>query len=374
MIKIVHIITGLGSGGAENMLYKLLKYSDKDKYYHEVISLMDKGIFGEEIEKEGIKVHTLNLSNKNVIESIFKAREICKRFDIVNTWLYHADFIGFIISKVLLKKKLIWNIRHSNLDKGANKKRTLWVVKINSILSKYVDYITYNSTKAKMTHISVGYANKHSTIISNGFELNKFKFYPHARNKIRNQLNVQEFEKLIITVGRWDIQKDYYTLFDALFDVAKENYDFKFLMVGTNLYSANKELVELINKNGLQEKVLLLGRRNDIPELLSAADVYVSSSMGESFSNSIGEAMASELPCIVTDVGDSKIIVDDCGIVVESKNRSQLARAIIQFIESNSFSREKIGEKCRNRIIEHYSISNVVIKYEVLYTTIKDQN
>ena len=96
--------------------------------------------------------------------------------------------------------------------------------------------------------------------------------------------------------------------------------------------------------------------------------------MGESFSNSIGEAMASELPCIVTDVGDSKIIVDDCGIVVESKNRSQLARAIIQFIESNSFSREKIGEKCRNRIIEHYSISNVVIKYEVLYTTIKNIN
>lgn len=269
---------------------------------------------------------------------------------------------------------MIWNIRHSNLDRDANKTRTLRIVKINAILSRYVDFITYNSTKAKQTHANIGYANKSFTIIPNGFELNRFKFYPQARNEIRRQLNIAEFEKLIITVGRWDIQKDYYTLFDALFDVAKEQTNFKLLMIGTNLDYSNKELVELINTNGLQENIILLGRRNDIPELLSAADFYISSSMGESFSNSIGEAMATELPCIVTDVGDSKIIVDDCGIIVDSKNSGELASAIIQLIKSKSISREKIGEKCRNTIIERYSINNVVEQYEVLYTTIMYQN
>ena len=64
MKKIVHIITGLGSGGAEHMLYKLLKYSDREKYYHEVISLLDDGVYGKKIEDLGIKVYCLNLNKK----------------------------------------------------------------------------------------------------------------------------------------------------------------------------------------------------------------------------------------------------------------------------------------------------------------------
>lgn len=370
MIRIVHIITGLGSGGAENMLYKLIKYSDKSKYYHEVISLMDEGVIGKKIIDEGTKVHSINLSVKKPINSIIEIKNICKNFDIVNTWLYHADMIGFIVSKILLKKKLIWNIRHSNLEKKANKARTLLIVKINSMLSKYVDYITYNSRKAKHTHSDIGYTNKSFTIIPNGFELNSFKFYSEARNDIRNQLNIEDFEKLIITVGRWDIQKDYYTLFDALFDVAKANINFKLLMVGTNLDSRNNELIKLIEKNGLSDNVILLGRRNDIPELLSAADIYVSSSMGESFSNSIGEAMATELPCIVTDVGDSKLIVDDFGIVVKPQNREELANAIFKVILDNSFSRKTIGKKCRSKIVDNYSIDNIVRDYESLYNVV----
>src|SRR5690554_6689505 len=135
MKKIVHIITGLGSGGAENMLHKLLKYSDRKEYYHEVISLMDEGVYGEKIERLGIKVHCLNLRKKNIFNSLIQSRRICKDADIINTWLYHADIFGFVVSKVLLRKKLIWNIRHSNLDKDANKSSTLKIVKLNSFLS-----------------------------------------------------------------------------------------------------------------------------------------------------------------------------------------------------------------------------------------------
>ena len=75
MIRIVHIITGLGSGGAENMLYKLLKYSDEEKFYHEVISLMDEGVLGERFKNEGIKVHIINISKKNFWASLLKAKK-----------------------------------------------------------------------------------------------------------------------------------------------------------------------------------------------------------------------------------------------------------------------------------------------------------
>ncbi|MCK9443842.1 MAG: glycosyltransferase [Tissierellaceae bacterium] len=366
MKKIVHIITGLGSGGAEHMLYKLLKYSDREKYYHEVLSLTDTGIYGNKIEDLGIKVHCLNLNRGNLISSVLEARDIVKRFDIVDTWLYHADMFGFIISKLLLRKKLIWNIRHSNLDKDANKPRTLKIVKINSILSKYVDLITYNSSKAFENHMLFGYMDKNSIIIPNGFELNKFKFSRDDRLRIREELGFKE-DKVMITVGRWDIQKDYYTLLKALNELKKQNVKFKMIMVGTNLDYENYELVTLIDTYNLKDNVILLGRRNDIPALLSAADVYVSSSLGESFSNAIGEAMACELPCIVTDVGDSKLMVGDTGRVVKVRDYISMSKELINFINKSDTDRNMTA---RSRVIDNYEIRKISKVFQENYNIV----
>lgn len=364
MIRIVHIITGLGSGGAENMLYKLLKYSDKEKFYHEVISLMDEGELGEKFKNEGIKIHSLNLSKKNFFVSLLKAQKICKQFDIVNTWLYHADIFGFMVSKILLKKKLVWNIRHSNLDNGVNKKRTLFIVKINSFLSKYINCITYNSNKALETHTLFGYKNKNNVVVPNGFELEKFKYDENKRYAFRKELEIEDKCKVFITVGRWDIQKDYYTLIKALSEVKRRLINFKMIMVGTNLDQNNVELHSLITNQNLTENIILLGRKNNVHELLSAADCYISSSLGESFSNSIGEAMACELPCIVTDVGDSKYIVGETGVVIEPRDYSKLASLICEFCINQNFVRNTDG---RERIINKYNIQIIASEFEKNY-------
>ncbi|MBN2259276.1 MAG: glycosyltransferase [Clostridiales bacterium] len=367
MIRIVHIITGLGSGGAENMLYKLLKYSDKSKYYHEVISLMDEGVIGKRIRDEGVKIHSMNVSKANIFKSILYARRICKDFDIINTWLYHADLFGFVIAKLLLKKKLIWNIRHSNLDKNANKSRTLMIVKINSLLSKKTDCITFNSNKALETHLTVGFKNKNTIVIPNGFELNKFSFNEENRNTLRRAFNLDKESKALITVGRWDVQKDYVTLFKALNEIKNTHTNFKMIMVGTNLDEYNEELCNLSIKYDLRDKLMLLGRRNDISEILSAADCYISSSLGESFSNSIGEAMACALPCIVTDVGDSKQIVGKTNYVVNAKDFKGLAEAIGRFLDKFESPR---NFNSRNRIVENFDINKVVKDYERNYQVI----
>src|SRR5699024_2411452 len=133
------------------------------------------------IEKLGIKVYPLNLNKKNIFKSFKKSRKISKDSDVINTWLYHADIFGFIVAKILLKKKLIWNVRHRNLDKNANKARTLKIVKLNSFLSKYVDTITYNSNKALETHADFGYKGRNSVVIPNGFELDEFQFNSEDR-------------------------------------------------------------------------------------------------------------------------------------------------------------------------------------------------
>ena len=359
MIRIVHMITGLGSGGAENMLYKLLKYSNRDQYHHEVISLMDKGIYGDKIEELGIKVHCLNLNRKNVVSSLVKARHVVDGFDIVDTWLYHADLFGFVVAKVMARKKLVWNIRHSNLDKNANKSRTLRIVRLNAQLSRYVDIITYNSYRAKKNHLEIGYTGKRTSVIPNGFELERFRFSASEREELRKELGLVN-EKAIITVGRWDIQKDYYTLMEALHNLRQKHSNFKMLMVGENLNSENAELTALVEKYHLESDVFLLGRRNDIPALLSAADLYVSSSLGESFSNAIGEAMACELPCLVTDVGDSKLIVGDNGIVISAQDPKALSGALDNWLASDDLTR---CPEARNKIINEYCIRSIVKEF-----------
>ncbi len=368
MTKIVHIITSLSSGGAQNMLYKLLKHSNTKEYYHEVISLMDKGIYGDKIEELGIKVHCLNLNRKNIVSSLLRARQVVDEFDIVDTWLYHADLFGFIVAKIMSQKKLVWNIRHSNLDKNANKSRTLRIVRLNACLSRHVDVITFNSHRAEENHLQIGYRGKRTSVIPNGFELDRFRFSPSERNSIRNELGLTE-EKVIITVGRWDIQKDYYTLMAALNILQKKYHGFKMVMVGQNLDSENMELVDLINKYDLESKVLLLGRRNDVPALLSAADIYVSSSLGESFSNSIGEAMACELPCVVTNVGDSKLIVGETGVVVQAQDCEALAAGLLNGVS------KKGGERCssaRKRVVSNYDITSVAQKFQEVWGSLEE--
>lgn len=365
MIKIGHIITGLGSGGAENMLYKLLKYSNRDKFYHEVISLLDEGVYGEKIKALGYKVHTLNLYKGNIFSALLTTKKLCREFDIVNTWLYHADLLGFLAVKLLPGemhgKSLIWNIRHSNLDKDVNKKRTLFIVKINSFFSKKVNCITFNSHKAFNAHLSIGYQNKNLIVIPNGFELEKFKYNADARMRVRRMYNIDDNCKVFITVGRWEVQKDYPTLLKALHEVKKKHPNFKLIMVGTSLNYNNVELTKQIRNYDLQENVNLLGRREDIPDLLSGADCYISSSLGESFSNSIGEAMACELPCIVTDVGDSKRVIGDTGVVVPPKNYIELANSICNFLDMPVITR---NPKARARVVENFSIEKIVNEFE----------
>ena len=362
MKKIIHIITGLGNGGAEHMLYKLIKYSDKTRFYHEVISLMDEGVYGCKINALGVKVHCLNInrSTGNIIFPLLKARHIAKKFDIVSTWLYHADIFGFIIAKVLLRKKLIWNIRHSNLDKNANKPTTLKIVRLNSFLSRAVNLITYNSNRALENHLGIGYSAQNAVVIPNGFELDKFQFNMEDRLRVREKLKLGEV-KTIITVGRWDVQKDYYTLLKALNEVRKKTTSFKMIMVGANLDYANDELVALIEKYNLKDNIILLGIHNNIPALLAAADIYVSSSLGESFSNAIGEAMACELPCIVTDVGDSKLIVEDTGKVVNAGDYISMAEAMLTYLNANPLFRNFAG---RQRIKKEFEISKIAAKFE----------
>ena len=125
-------------------------------------------------------------------------------------------------------------------------------------------------------------------------------------------------------------QKDISNLIEAFALLNRDNFDFHAVLVGTDLDHSNQDLVGMLNKNGLKERVNLQGRRNDIVAVMNGIDLFVLSSKSEAFPNVLNEAMLCGTPCITTNVGDARVIVGDTGWVVTPKNPQVLANAILQ--------------------------------------------
>lgn len=367
-MKIVHIITGLNNGGAEAVLYRLVT-NDK-KYKHIVVSLMDLGKYGPMLQDKNIEVICLNMPKGKItfygLMTLYKTLKKIKP-DIVQTWMYHADLLGGIVAKIAGVKKIFWNIRHTNLVVGQSSKATILVAKICAKLSSFVPQkIVCCANKSVEVHSKMGYNKAKMVVIGNGYELDKFYPNDKAKIKIHKELNLKT-DFIFGMVGRFDAQKNHKNLLEALSLIKKKNIDFKCLLVGTNMDSGNELLNEWIKEYEIEENLVLLGQRSDIPDIMNYLDLHIlSSSFGEAFPNVLCEAMACGIPCVSTDVGDASIIVGKTGWIVHPKNSEELANAInISINEKNEkleiWKARKI--ECRKHIEENFSIEKMLERY-----------
>jgi len=373
-IKLLHIITGLSTGGAEMMLYKLISKMDRNYFDICIVSLTGIGPVGEKIKKLNISVVAIGMKKgwKGFFgfSEFFRLLRIVKNYkpDAIQTWMYHSDLIGGLVGK-LLKVPVIWNIRQSNLNPKYNKKTTIWTVKICAKFSKVLPKkIICCSYASKDVHSKLGYDENKMVVIPNGFDLNAFLPDRRGGEKVRRELGLNDKTIVIGFAARFDPQKDHKNFFEAAKILHKVYPNVRFLLCGDGISWDNKKLREWIEKSGIKKATHLLGRRDDMKNIYNSIDIFCcSSSYGEGFPNVIGEAMACEIPCVVTDVGDSAIIVRDTGFVIPPKNPEALAEAMIKMIEIGEGKRRELGKKARDRIKENYSIEKIVKNYEQLY-------
>ncbi|MBT7557491.1 glycosyltransferase, partial [Candidatus Woesearchaeota archaeon] len=359
-MKITHIITDLDTGGAEVMLCKLLSSLHNDAVNSMVISLMGRGKITEQIEALGVRVETLDLEQgeRPGWRTVKKLRQFMRAFnpDIVQGWMYHGNIVAtvavFLFDPMCRKVKLFWNVRQTLYDINNEKIQTRWLIVLGRWLSFFPHSIIYNSNLSAEQHCNVGYLSKKTKIIPNGFDLQKFKPDQHRRQQLREELGVAESVLLVGHISRLHPMKDHATLLRAIDRVVDSlsstgsKQEVLFLLIGQGVTS------EL----STNPAVHFLGERSDIPKIMSAIDIVVSSSAwGEGFPNVIGEAMASEVPCVVTDVGDSAYIVGKYGRVCSVGDDQCIANSILQLIE-NKQERETVGRQARKRIKEKYSI------------------
>lgn len=373
-MKIIHIITGLNTGGAEIMLYKLISHSDQNEFKIKVISLTDIGPIGDKIKLCNIPVEALGMKAGVPNPSfIFKLASILRKEkpDLVQTWMYHADLIGGLAAKMANNVPTIWGIHHSNLDPAQNKQMTLWTVKVCAKLSGRIPAkIVCCSEASKVVHNACGYNSKKLHVIPNGFDLKFFKPDSQYNESVRSELGLNSNDIIVGNVARFDPLKDHTNLVNAAAIVHRQHPKVHFLLCGEGINDSNNQLFENIKNAGVENVFHLLGRRSDIPRLTASFDIACLSSCGEGFPNVVGEAMACEVPCVVTNVGDSASIVDDTGLVVPPHDAGQLADALIKMIDMGEEKRRKLGIKARQRVITHYSIRHIVQQYEDLYKSV----
>jgi len=371
-LHVLHIITGLADGGAEGVLYRLIR---TDRHHsHAVISLMDAGKYGPLLSEVGIVVHVLGMPRGRVtVGGLWRLWQLIRESnaDVVQTWMYHADLVGGVMARLAGKRALAWGIRNAYLDRRTTAFTTRLVARVSAWVSSFLPRrIVSCSLRAADMHIRLGYDPQKIVVIPNGFDVANLAPDSAARAKLRAEWSIGAGTMLLGMVARWDPQKDHRTLIGALAVLAtRAVMEWRCILVGTGMVEANAELRSLLAHSGISERVALLGPRRDVPAVMNALDLHVLSSTGEGFPNVVAEAMACGIPCVVTDVGDAAHIVGSTGWVVPSGDPMLLAAAIDVATReiSDPAKRHQRQHSARERILEQFGLDRMVQSYRELW-------
>lgn len=377
-MKVVHIIIALNIGGAELMLKRLVLNSQKQgQFDHSVIALTDIEVTGKELQEEGIEVYSLGMESlSSVPRTLYRLRKLLKELqpDVVQTWMYHADFLGGLAAKSLNVKNIIWGIRTTDVSQGPSE-LTVHLSKVCAKLSYYIpDIIVSAAHVSKAHHVSIGYDESKIVVIPNGFDVEALSSTEEDRLAIRKQADLTADDTVIGSMGRFNPVKNQKLFVEVAADLLKDFPDLKFMMVGRDNTTENEELMSWINHYGILDSFRLLGQRKsaDVPKYLKAMDILCMHSRTEGFPNVVGEAILSDTTCVATNVGDIGVLLDDESIAKsnDAQGLSEIIRKYLNYPEEKILDKNKQNKE---RVIENYSLEVIVERFHSLYLKQKDQ-
>jgi glycosyltransferase involved in cell wall biosynthesis len=355
---VLHVTTGLEIGGGEVLLLTLADAARARRQTSIVISLMADGPMRRRFEAAGIVVHDLGMrravpSLGGLLRLIGLIRHY--RPDVVQGWLYHgliAATVALYLSGRRHRTRLIHGIYGSSIDFSRYGARLYWAFRTAAWLSRAADAGIYNTVIGARYHREQGYRYRREVVIANGVDTNRFRPRPEIRAVRREQLGIGPDEIVLISIARVDPMKGW----DRILAVTERIPGIRLLVLGqgTEAFSPHPSRI-------------LLGAREDVPELLAAADVFVLASLfGEGTSVALTEAMAVGLPVVVTDVGDNAVLAAGCGVVVSSDDSDALQQSIAELL-ADAPRRARFSAVAMRKIADHYALERAVDAYDALY-------
>ena len=376
-IKVLHAITTLEIGGAESMLLRLLQAGARDKFQPSVLSLMDPdrahvATLASQIAALRVTISTLGMPQGRPRPA--RLWRLCRivraaRPDLLQGWMYHGSLAASVGSWSLPRRvPVLWNVRHSVHDLALEKPLTRLIIRLSARLSHHPQAIVYNSRVSAAQHARLGFEPSRAVVIPNGFDGTRFRPRPEAKDRLRAELGIDPGRAVIGMVARDHPMKDTGNLVRAAALLQARGHAVHLVIVGRGLDQTNRGLVELARQSGLGAEVSLLGERTDVPALIAGFDLAaLSSAWGEGFPNVLGEAMASGVPCVATDVGDCSWVIGPHGVIVPPRQSEALANALGRLLDLGPDARQQLGLAARARILQHFSLQEVVGQYEALH-------
>lgn len=310
MIKrLMCIVSGMNAGGAETFLMKVYRNLDRTKYQMDFCVNSEKNLYADEIYSMGGKIFIIPTKSKHPVTSFMKLRSIvkenCYQY-VIRVNEHSLSTIDLIAAKMGGAKNLI--MRSSNASSGSTVK--VFLHKMFRFLPQKIPTVKIAPSKkaAEYTFGKKCIEQRKAFIIHNGLDLDEFSFDDSKRRSKRAELEIQN-QFVVGHVGRFSKQKNHDFIVDVFYEIQKEKNNAVLLLVGDG------ELKQTIEQKAkslqIADKVLFLGVRSDVSSLLNAMDIFLFPSLYEGMPNTVIEAQANGLPCIVSDTITQEVELTD---------------------------------------------------------------
>lgn len=360
-MKVLYVITGLGQGGAERVVCDLA--DQMHQRGHSVkIAYLTGDVFTKprcpEIELIKINLNSLWLFPLAYIK-LSKVIRIFKP-DVVHSHMVHANIFTRLVRITTPIKKLICTA-HNSYEGG---RLRMLAYRLTHNLADLTTNVSNEAVQAFIEKKAVPDSDIITTY--NGIDLSRFFYNSEAKNKILNELNININSYLILAVGRFSEQKDYPNLLHA-FKILKNKCigDIKLIIAGDG--ELRSEIEKIIDELDLKQDIYLLGRRSDISDLMSAADLFVLSSKYEGFGLVVAEAMACRCPVVATNSGGVSEVIGGYGAIVKPCNPLLLAHSMGEALSMPDSKRLEIIESGYEHVQKKFNLNNIINVWEGIY-------
>ena len=372
-MRLLFLIRALDYGGAERQAVTLAKALKARNHTVAVALFYPGGPLTHTLETEQIPVLSLDKKGRwETVGFMWRLLRLVKEYrpDIIHSYLSVANILTILIKPLLPGVKLVWGVRASDMDLS----RYHWLYTLSwraeCRLSRFADRIIVNSRAGRNFAQTHGFPEANMVVVPNGIDTDQFKPDKHARTRQRRAWGIDDDEPLIGLVARLDPMKGHPVFLAAAARLAEAHRAARFVCVGDGPAAYRDELKTLAHALGLDDRLIWAGASSDMVAVYNALDISTSSSgFGEGFSNTIGEAMACEVPCVVTDVGDSAWIVEERRCVVAAGDSEALCSAWLELL-SDPERCAALGRAARLRIEKHFSVRQLTERTEQLLLTL----
>ncbi len=357
MLTILHTESAKRWGGQERRTFAEA-IGFKKRGYRVILVVQPGSLLGEHAKEAGIEVREIGMRNRDILKAFFRLLSLIRRerVDIVNTHSPKDSWIASFAARLALRPQLI-RTRHVSIPIRNHP---------FNIVYKLPHRIITCGEKIRERMIEVNRLPEEKIVsIPTGVDLDRFN-PERVKGDIRKELGIEENAPLVGSISIIRTEKGYPYFLEAAQGILKVKPETRFLIVGPE--PKGDTLAQEVRKRGLEDKIIMPGPREDIPQVLASLDIFVLSSLREGVPQGVAQALAMEKPVVATDVGGVPELIrnDQTGLLVPPADSRALAKAILELLEDREKAK-RLGKNGRKLIEERFSQESMIEKIEDLY-------